>query len=207
MGSLERMHHRYSLAIAGIVATALAILLIVLGTADDATGRGTPVGDGEGDVQLTSIGMFAMPVNVAFAPGEPLNVYVVEQGGLVRVVENGGSPATFLDLTSQTEASGEQGLLGLAFHPNFQSNGLVYAYYTDEDNGDIVVSEFETLSPTQADGSSRRQVIRIRHRFGSNHNGGQVLFGPDGHLYLGTGDGGSGGDPREKAQDLSLIHI
>ncbi len=205
MSSFERMHHRYSLAFAGAVATVLAILLLVLGSADDATGRGTPVGDGEGDVQLTSIGTFAMPVNVAFAPGEPQNVYVVEQDGLVRVVENEGSPQTFLNLTSQTGASGERGLLGLAFHPNFQANGFVYAYYTDEDNGDIVVSEFETLSPTQADGSSRRQVIRIRHRFASNHNGGQLLFGPDGHLYLGTGDGGSGGDPRENAQDRKSL--
>jgi glucose/arabinose dehydrogenase len=205
MSSFARMHHRGSLAIAGGVATTLAILLIALGSADDATGRGTPVGDGEGDVQLTSIGTFAMPVNVAFAPGEPLNVYVVEQDGLVRVVENGGSPATFLNLQAETDASGEQGLLGLAFHPNFQSNGLVYAYYSDEDNGDIVVSEFETLSPTQADASSRRQVIRIRHRFDPNHNGGQLLFGPDGYLYLGPGDGGSAGDPRENAQDRKSL--
>ena len=187
------------MAVTAVLAITIGVLLLALGTADDAAGRGEPpIGDGEGGVALTEIGSFDSPVNVAFAPGES-GVYVVEQGGTVRIVN--GTSETFLDIQDQTEGSGEQGLLGLAFHPDFQSNHLVYAYYTDEDNGDIVVSEFTAADPADADEGSRREVIRIRHRFASNHNGGQLLFGPDGFLYMGTGDGGSADDPRENGQD------
>ena len=151
-------------------------------------------------------GTFDTPVNSAFAPGETDKVYVVEQGGTVRVVVGGTTqPDPFLDITDRTDNSGEQGFLSMAFHPNFGSNGLVYAYYTDEDNGDIVVEEFGTNSDLDADESSSREVIRIRHRFASNHNGGQVVFGPDGYMYLATGDGGSGDDPRENAQDKESL--
>ncbi len=202
MSALERVHHRWSLVVTVVLTAAIGILLVVLGTAGDAAGRGQPIGNGEGDVTLTSIGSFASPVNVAFNPRAPLNVYVVEQDGLVRVIEDGGPPATFLDVRDQTSESGEQGLLGFAFHPD---EDLVYAYYTDSGNGDIVVSEFGATDAANADESSRRQVIRVRHRFAGNHNGGQLLFGPDDLLYVGTGDGGSGGDPREKAQDRGSL--
>jgi glucose/arabinose dehydrogenase len=149
---LDRLNHRLSLAVAATAAIVVGTLLLVLGSADDASGRGDPVpptGNGEGDVTLTSIGTFPSPVNVAFAPGES-TIYVVEQDGIVEAV-NGDSATTFLDVTGQTDESGEQGLLGLAFHPDFQSNRFVYAYYTDEDNGDIVVSEFEANDPLNAD--------------------------------------------------------
>ncbi|MDQ2676370.1 MAG: PQQ-dependent sugar dehydrogenase, partial [Actinomycetota bacterium] len=170
--------------------------------------QGSPgVGDGRGEVELEQVGGgFDTPVNSAFAPGETDKVYVVEQGGTAEVVVGGTTqPEPFLDITGRTDESGEQGFLGMAFHPEFASNGLVYAYYTDEDNGDIVVDEFETESATDAIESSRRQVIRIRHRFAPNHNGGQVTFGPDGYMYLATGDGGSGDDPRENAQDKESL--
>ena len=170
--------------------------------------QGPPlVGNGQGAVDLQQVGgTFDTPVNSAFAPGETDKVYVVEQGGTARVVVGGtaqGQP--FLDIRDRTNNSGEQGFLGMAFHPDFATNGLVYAYYTDEDNGDIVVDEFDTLSATDADESTRREVIRIRHRFASNHNGGQVIFGPDGYMYLATGDGGRGDDPRENAQDKESL--
>ena len=176
------------------------------GAAGLATGRGAPIGDGEGAVTLDEIGAFDSPVNVAFAPGVPDNVYVVEQDGTVEVLVSGvEQPDPFLDIRGLTNESGEQGLLGLAFHPDYQLNGLVYAYYTDSANGDIVVSEFAADTDQAADGTTPRQVIRIRHRFASNHNGGQLLFGPDDRLYMGTGDGGSGGDPRENAQDKGSL--
>jgi glucose/arabinose dehydrogenase len=166
-----------------------------------------PVGDGQGEVDLEQVGgTFDTPVNSAFAPGETDKVYVVEQGGTAQVVVGGttqGSP--FLDITNLTDNSSEQGFLGMAFHPEFATNGLVYAYYNDEDNGDIVISEFETNSATDADESSEREVIRIRHRFASNHNGGHVTFGPDGYMYLATGDGGDGDDPRENSQDKESL--
>jgi glucose/arabinose dehydrogenase len=204
MNGFDRMQHRLSMVAGGVLTVAVGVLLIVLGSADDAAGRGAPqqpVGTGKGAVALDNIGAFSSPVNVAFAPGQPDHTYVVEQNGTVQVLVNDVPAGTFLDIPDLTRESGEQGLLGLAFHPDFSDNGFVYAYYTDRDNGDIVVSEFETLSATDADEESRRQVIRVPHRFAGNHNGGQVLFGPDGYMYLATGDGGSGGDPRENAQD------
>ena len=203
------MQHRYSMIAGGALAVAIGLLLLVLGTADDAAGRGAtvpPVGDGTGSVDPVPVGgAFQHPVNVAFAPGQPSNFYVVEQDGTVEVVVGGvQQPAPFLDISGVTDRNGEQGLLSIAFHPRFASNGLVYAYYTDADNGDIVVSEFEA-GATAADEQSRREVVRIRHRFASNHNGGQVQFGPDGFMYLATGDGGDAGDPRENAQDKSSL--
>jgi hypothetical protein len=206
MRSLDTLHHRVSLALAALLATSVGLLFVVLGAADDAAGRGQPIGDGTGGVDFGIVGdgTFDRPVNVAFAPDVPDNVYVVEQRGTVEVlVDNVEQPEPFLDisdLTNDSQNPGEQGLLGLAFHPNYQQNGLVYAYYTAAGNGDIVVSEFKAGEADDADESSRRQVIRIPHRFASNHNGGQLLFGPDGFLYMGTGDGGSAGDPRETAQ-------
>jgi glucose/arabinose dehydrogenase len=200
------MQHRLSMAASGVLAIAVGALLIVLGSADDAAGRGGPqVGDGTGAVALEDLGDFSSPVNVAFAPGQPDNTYVVEQDGTVEVLVNDAPVGTFLDITDQTRGSGEQGLLGLAFHPNYDANRFVYAYYTDRDNGDIVVSEFTATDPQNADEESQRQVIRIPHRMASNHNGGQLLFGPGGLLYMGTGDGGDGGDPRENAQDKGSL--
>ena len=170
--------------------------------------QGSPsTGDGQGEVDLVAVGGgYDTPVNSAFAPGETDKVYVVEQGGTAEVVVNGTvASQPFLNITTLTDNSGEQGFLGMAFHPNFETNGLVYTYYTDEDNGDIVVDEFETDSALDADESSRREVIRVRHRFAGNHNGGHVTFGPDGHMYLATGDGGSGDDPRELAQNKNSL--
>jgi len=199
------MQHRFSMIVSGVLAVAVGVLLIVLGSADDAAGRGVPVGDGTGTVGLEDLGDFSSPVNVAFAPGQPDNAYVVEQDGTVEVLVNDAPVGTFLDITELTRGSGEQGLLGLAFHPNYDANRFVYAYYTDRNNGDIVVSEFSATDPQNADEASQRQVLRIPHRMAGNHNGGQLLFGPDGFLYMGTGDGGDGGDPRENAQDKGSL--
>ena len=195
MTPLERAHHRYSLVVAAFVSIAVVVLLVIFGTADDAAGRGEPrIGTGTGGVSLEPVGdgTFEEPVNVAFAPGSSANVYVVEQGGTVEVIVGNVESGDFLDIGHLTRSSGERGLLGLAFHPAFQANGLVYAYYTDRDTGDIVVSEFPTASATDAIEAGAREVIRIPHRARGNHNGGQLLFGEDGYLYMAPGDGGSG---------------
>jgi glucose/arabinose dehydrogenase len=164
-----------------------------------------PIGDGEGAVDLVEVesGLDDL-VNSAFAPGETDKVYAVEQDGTVKVIQ-GGTTQTFLDITDLVPAdAGEEGLLGVAFHPDYQSNSLVYAYYNDN-AGNIVVSEFKANNPMNADESSRRRVIRIPHPGAGNHNGGQLLFGPDGFMYLAPGDGGGGGDPDENAQNKDKL--
>jgi glucose/arabinose dehydrogenase len=207
MTDFAKRTHRAGLAVTTLLATALGILLIVLGPSEEAAGRGTPTGNGEGAVDLVQVGgSFAAPVNSAFAPGESDKAYVVEQGGLVKVVVGGTTQGTpFLDLTSQVAGSNEQGLLGLAFHPDYPAIPFVYAYYTRVGSGDIVVSEFDASDPLDADESSRRKVIRIRHRNAQNHNGGQLRFGPDDFLYMAPGDGGGGGDPNENAQNKKKL--
>jgi glucose/arabinose dehydrogenase len=112
-------------------------------------------------------------------------------------------PQPFLDLSALTAASGERGLLSIAFHPHYAQNGRFFANYTDR-NGDTVVARYTVSAgnPNVADPSSRVQILFIAQPF-ANHNGGQLQFGPDGFLYIGMGDGGSGGDPGNRAQNLS----
>jgi glucose/arabinose dehydrogenase len=111
----------------------------------------------------------------------------------------------FLDISSLVVAGGEQGLLGLAFHPDFDSNGKFYVNYTDR-NGDTVVAEYRVHSanPDRADPTSARTLLRIDQPY-ANHNGGGVEFGPDGYLYIATGDGGSGGDPMGNGQNRQTL--
>jgi glucose/arabinose dehydrogenase len=118
-------------------------------------------------------------------------VFVVEQAGTIREVRDGRKLAKpFLDIRRQVQAGGERGLLSMAFAPDYAKSRLYYVYYTGTD-GDIHVVEFPT----------RRELIRIEHSTYPNHNGGQLQFGPDGRLYMGTGDGGGGGDPFRNAQN------
>jgi glucose/arabinose dehydrogenase len=185
-------------------AVVTAALVLVLPAAE---GEAPRIGAGGGvgvAAELVENG-FSSPVYVTTAPGVDDTQYVVEQGGLVEAVVGGATqPEPFLDLTDRTNGSGERGLLSIAFDPRYQSNGLVYVYYTNL-NGSIEVDEFETLTDTDADESSRRRVITIPHPGASNHNGGTAAFGPDGNLYLAPGDGGGGGDPRENAQSRSVL--
>jgi len=148
-------------------------------------------------VELFEIGTFDQPVQVTDRPGEG-TVYVVEQPGRVVGVTD-LSTETVLDITDLTEASGEQGLLGLAFHP---TEALAYVDFTDN-RGDTVVAEFAIDTVTgRFDRDSYREVLTVDQPYG-NHNGGQLAFGPDQLLYIGLGDGGSGGDPQRHALDLT----
>jgi glucose/arabinose dehydrogenase len=143
---------------------------------------------------------FESPVHLAAAPGEPGRLYVVEQEGQIEVLEDGRRVAEpFLDIGDLVEAGGEQGLLSVAFHPDYAQNGRFYVDYTDE-NGDTRVVEYRAEDGT-ADPESERVLLSVDQPY-SNHNGGQLAFGPDGLLYVGMGDGGSGGDPENRAQDL-----
>jgi glucose/arabinose dehydrogenase len=140
------------------------------------------------------------PVAMASTPSEPNRLYVVEQPGVIRVIENGELvQEPFLDIHDEVKSGGEQGLLSMAFHPEYASNGLFYVDYTDL-NGDTRVVEYQAQSG--ADPVERRELLFVEQPY-ANHNGGQLAFGPDGRLYVGMGDGGSGGDPENRAQDLS----
>jgi glucose/arabinose dehydrogenase len=159
------------------------------------------IGDGRGGVRKHEVGSFASPTYVTHAPGATDFLYVVEQGGTVRVVDHGnvqGQP--FLDISGRVSSGGERGLLSIAFDPHYGRNHRLYAYYTNR-GGKIEIDEFRAASDTQALESSRRRVIVIPHPGQANHNGGQLQFGADGMLYAATGDGGGAGDPRENAQN------
>jgi glucose/arabinose dehydrogenase len=142
------------------------------------------------------------PVGIAAPRSERGRLYVVEQRGTIRVLAGGRVRAgSFLDLRDRVLAGGEQGLLGLAFHPRYASNRLLYVNYTDR-NGDTNVVEFRAnAAGTAAIRSSARRILFVDQPY-ANHNGGNVAFGPDGLLYVGMGDGGSGGDPEDRAQNL-----
>jgi glucose/arabinose dehydrogenase len=145
------------------------------------------------------------PVWLTSPPEDP-RLFVVEKGGRVVIVEDGSLLATpFLDLRGQVSTGNEQGLLSLAFHPDYAANGRFFVNLTDP-AGDTRVVEFRVSAgdPDRADPASARVVLAIDQPF-SNHNGGLVLFGPDGMLYVGMGDGGSGGDPRGNGQDLGTL--
>jgi len=135
------------------------------------------------------------PVYVAAAPGQPSSLYIVEQVGRIRVAVRGKLRAKpFLDIRGRVVAGGEQGLLSMAFHPKYRTNKRYYVDYTDR-NGDTRVVEYRGTR-------ALRQLLFVDQPY-SNHNGGQLQFGPDGWLYVGMGDGGSGGDPENRAQNTS----
>jgi len=148
----------------------------------------------------------ARPVYVTHAPDDFGRIFILEQRsfntGRVRVFDldtNTLLPDAFLEVTVSTAS--EQGLLGLAFHPDYANNGKFYINYTA--SGDTFIDEYTvSADPNVADPASRRQVFRFDQPF-SNHNGGWIAFGPDGYLYISTGDGGSGGDPGNRAQDIT----
>jgi glucose/arabinose dehydrogenase len=192
------------------LATLLVLATIGCGGSDDASGRvetdapqiplagetttgaGSPAaGTTAARVRLRRIGSFTAPVYLTAPPGDEHRLFVVEQAGTIREVRDGrklGKP--FLDIRSQVQSGGERGLLSMAFAPDYAKSKLYYVYFTGRD-GDIHVVEFPT----------RRELIRIEHSTYPNHNGGQLQFGPDGRLYMGTGDGGGGGDPFRNAQN------
>ena len=142
------------------------------------------------------------PVYVTTTPSQPRSLYVVEQPGVIRVIVNGHMRAKpFLDIRSMVRSGGEQGLLSLAFHPRYKRNHRFFVYF-NEKSGDVRVYEFRSNGSVGLR-KTGRSLLRVPHREFDNHNGGQLQFGPDGRLYAGTGDGGSGGDPHNHAQNLS----
>ena len=181
----------------------VAVLLAGCGSG----GGGATAAPAEGAVRLQQIGSFDEPLYVTAPPGDTSRVFVVEQGGAIRVVKDGETLGTpFLDISELVQAGSEQGLLSMAFAPDYATSGLFYVYYTDND-GDQRVVEYRRRSDDVADPGSARLVLRMADSE-PNHNGGLLLFGPDRLLYIGTGDGGGGGDrhgARGNGQSLGTL--
>jgi glucose/arabinose dehydrogenase len=152
-------------------------------------------------------GTFSQPVYVTSAPGDSDRLFVVEKTGAIRIIEAGVvGDRPFLDLSGAVSGGGEQGLLSMAFDPDHAANGRFYVCYTDAD-GTVRVAVYRVASDDRgiADPNSREELLALPQPY-ANHNGGQLQFGPDGLLYLGTGDGGGAGDPQARSQDPGNQH-
>ncbi|MEK6688442.1 MAG: PQQ-dependent sugar dehydrogenase [Gemmatimonadota bacterium] len=176
------------------------LLLGLLATAACGNGMTDPPSAFDLALEPVATGL-SSPVLVTAPLNDPARLFVVEQGGIIKVIRNGQLLSTpFLDLRSRVSTGGERGLLGLAFHPNYATNGILVVNYTNL-VGDTRVSSFKvTSNPDVADPGSEKVILAIQQPY-PNHNGGQVIFGPFGYLWVGMGDGGSAGDPGGRAQD------
>jgi glucose/arabinose dehydrogenase len=161
-----------------------------------------------GALSLEPMGDYASPVYATSDPGNPDRLFVVEQDGRIQLTE-GAATTEFLDIAdivrSPADVGGgtEEGLLSMALSPDYATDGLFYVFYTGTDS-DLHIDEFTSNGDT-ADPATRREVLEINHPGQTNHNGGQLQFGPDGYLYASTGDGGGGGDPGENAEDIDSL--
>ena len=171
-----------------------------------------PTGSDAGTVRVVNAYpklTFSSPIEYTYANDGTNRVFVVEQEGRIRVFTNqadAASAETYLDIRSKVASGGEMGLLGLAFHPDFKQNGYFYVNYTKNNPRETIVSRFKASSADAATVDSGSEVILFRFdQPYANHNGGKVLFGPDGYLYVATGDGGSGGDPQNNGQNRGSL--
>ena len=149
------------------------------------------------DLTVAATGLSG-PVHIASTPADATAIYVVEQGGRIRRVVSGVTdPEPFLDISSKISFGGERGLLSMAFPPGYARGGSYFVYYTAK-NGALKV---DMVTPRPGKSPKLKSLLNVAHPKYSNHNGGQLQFTPDGTLYAGTGDGGSGGDPKNNAQN------
>ncbi|HEU4747127.1 MAG TPA: PQQ-dependent sugar dehydrogenase, partial [Gemmatimonadaceae bacterium] len=185
----------------------LALAFIASGCGSDETGPGD--GSLPSDLTLALAPFVTTGLAAPVFLTQPLNdgrIFVVEQAGRIRVVRDGVLQSTpFLDITSRVVSGGERGLLSVAFHPRYATNGYFYVYFTGAD-GEIRVERFTaTANPDAADPATSRLIISAAHSQFSNHNGGLVAFGPDGMLWTALGDGGGGGDPLGNGQSFNAL--
>jgi glucose/arabinose dehydrogenase len=149
---------------------------------------------------------FSRPVGI-YSPNDGSNrLFILEKGGTIQIIDNNESATSkhlFLDISDQVSDDGERGLLGLAFHPNFTNNNYTYIYYTNN-TGDSIISRFSLEDVNTVNESSEYIILSVEQP-ASNHNGGQIAFGPDGYLYIALGDGGGGGDTYGNAQNRETL--
>jgi len=163
-------------------------------------------GPNPGGVGLQEVASgLAFPLFLTSPPGDNARLFVVEKTGRIRIVRNGSLLSTpFLDVSAKVSNGSEQGLLGLAFHPGYATNGRFVINYTDG-SGDTRISIFQvSANPDVANPASEQVILTVDQPY-ANHNGGMVAFGPDGKLYIGMGDGGSGGDPQGNGQNRNAL--
>lgn len=168
------------------------------------------LGDYEYNIQTAFPNLtFSKPVGI-YDPGDGSNrLFIVEQDGLIKVFKNDGNVSDydiFLDLSSDITTGGERGLLGLSFHPDYDTNGYFFVYYTEEVTGDSIISRFkvDSMGANLANKSSEVEILKVVQPY-ANHNGGQIQFGPDGYLYIALGDGGNSGDPNGHGQNRQTL--
>jgi glucose/arabinose dehydrogenase len=158
---------------------------------------------------VPAVSGLSAPVFVGHA-GDNLNrLFIVEQAGIIKVLQPGASePTTFLDIRTRILPGGERGLLGLAFHPQYANNGRFFVFYTRAGDGALVIAEY-AASPAGSNTASTTEevLLTIPHPGFANHNGGMLAFGPDGFLYAGVGDGGGSNDPDNNAQNLNTLQV
>jgi glucose/arabinose dehydrogenase len=172
----------------------------------------TPNCSGQGQTALQAAFpnlTFIQPVGIVSSGAGSNSLFVIEQPGIIRVFENLPTVATstiFLDLSTRLLYGGEQGLLGLAFHPNYATNGYFYVDYVADNPRRTIIARYtvSTANPNQAQSDSELVLLEIAQPF-TNHKGGQLAFGPDGYLYIAMGDGGSGGDPFGNGQNKAVL--
>lgn len=181
----------------------LAATVLLATVACDDTAVTPPLDEGTLALELVTDQVTA-PVHVVAPPGDDRRLFVLERAGRIRVVLDGSLlEEPFLDISDETSTGGERGLLGLAFHPDYATNGLLFVHHTDL-SGDTHVVRYSATSADVADPASAVTILQVPQPY-ANHNGGQIAFGPDGHLYIGLGDGGSGGDPEGNGQDPTTL--
>jgi glucose/arabinose dehydrogenase len=193
-----------------LVSTVLLLLLPLTACGNGSSTPPPPPPPGPSNLSLTTVvtGLNS-PVDLQLPNDNSGRLFVVEQAGTIRIIDNGALlPASFLDIQSKVTSGGEMGLLGLAFHPSYSQNGRFFVNYDRTVAGQIqtVITEYlaSVGDPNLADPTSERILLTVDQPF-ENHKGGQLAFGPDGFLYISLGDGGSGGDPFGNGQSLQTL--
>ena len=183
-----------------ILGTGLTVLLCGAGCGDDARPPVDPP-DGEIELQLQQVASgLSFPLALTSPPGDA-RLFVVEKPGRIRIIENGSLLAQpFLNVSAKVSNGSEQGLLGLAFHPQYATNGRFFVNYTDTEGDTRIAAYRVSADRSVADAASEEILLTIDQPY-AKHNGGHLAFGPDGYLYVAMGDGGSGGDPDGNGQD------